>query len=78
MSDNAYIIRQLLAEVCALDPTSVQPDAPLIDYGLDSARAIDLIVGLEEAFGIRIPDDAVAKMKTLQDITNYVKGRSAP
>lgn len=78
MSDNAYTVRQLLAEVCAVDPASVQLDAPLIDYGLDSARAIDLIVGLEEAFSIRIPDEAVAKMKTLNDIVAYVKARMTP
>jgi acyl carrier protein len=76
MSDKTHIVRQLLAEVCAVDPASVQPDAALIDYGLDSARAIDLIVGLEEAFTIRIPDDAVAKMKTLRDIVTYVEART--
>jgi len=78
MSDNTHTVRQLLAEVCALDPTSIKPDAPLIDYGLDSARAIDLIVGLEGAFAIRIPDEAAAKMKTLKDIVAYVEGRISP
>ena len=72
------MVRQILAEVCALDPSTLQPDAPLIDYGLDSARAIDLILGLEGAFGIHIPDEATATMKTLKDIVAYVEARTAP
>jgi len=69
-------IRRLLAEVCALDPASLRGDAPLIEYGLDSARAIDLLVSLEEAFGVQIPDEAARDMRTLEDIVRYVKART--
>jgi acyl carrier protein len=68
-------IRRLLAEVCALDPSSLRADAPLIEYGLDSARAIDLLVSLEETFGVEIPDLAARDMRTLDDIVRYVKAR---
>jgi acyl carrier protein len=78
MSDNTYIVRGILAEVCAVEPDALAPDAPLIDYGLDSARAIDLLVALEETFGIRIPDEAAAKMRTLKDIVLYVEARISP
>lgn len=75
MSETAHKVRQLVAEVCAVDPNAIQLQTSLIQYGLDSARAIDLVVALEDAFGVRISDEAAAKMKTLEDIVTFVEGR---
>ena len=63
----------MLAKVCAIDPDKVRLDAPLIAYGLDSARAIDLIIAIEDEFGIGISDDAAARMKTTGDIVAHVR-----
>jgi acyl carrier protein len=71
--DDALKVRELLAEACAVDPDAIGADKPLIDYGLDSARAIELIVALEDAFGVRISDEAAASMKTLSDIVAFVR-----
>ena len=77
MSDNTHTVRQLLAEVCAVDPDSIRPDASLVEYGLDSARSSDLVVALEDAFPGNVRDEAIAKMKTLTDIVNFVEARKA-
>jgi acyl carrier protein len=77
MTNEEAVIKRLLAEVCALDPAAVRADVPLLEYGLDSARAIDLLVALEGEYGIRIPDDDVTKMRTLADVALYVRGRVA-
>jgi acyl carrier protein len=71
------VIKRLLAEVCALDEGSIRSDVPLLEYGLDSARGIDLLVALEGEFDIRIPDDDITKMRTLGDVAIYVQGRVA-
>jgi acyl carrier protein len=71
------VIRRLLAEVCALDESALRADVPLLEYGLDSARGIDLLVGLETHFDIRIPDEDIPKMRTLGDVTAYVIERIA-
>ena len=71
------VIKRLLAEVCALPEGSIRADVPLLEYGLDSARGIDLLIALEGAFDIRIPDEAITKMRTLADVAAYIRERVA-
>jgi acyl carrier protein len=71
------VIRRLLAEVCALDESALRTDVALLEYGLDSARGIDLLVSLENHFDIRIPDADIPKLRTLGDVTAYVVERIA-
>ncbi|WP_197321905.1 acyl carrier protein [Saccharomonospora sp. NB11] len=50
----------------------LDPDAPLVNYGLDSVRSIDLIVELEGIFGLEISDEQAASMQTLRDVVTQV------
>ena len=43
------------------------------DLGLDSLDTVDLIMQLEQEFGIRIPDEDYSKLTTLQGILNYLQ-----
>ena len=70
-------VKRLLAETCAIDRATIRDDGRLIEYGLDSVRAMDFIISLEEAFGISIPDDAAAKMRTVGDVAAFVAARKA-
>ena len=54
-------------QVCELDP-----DAPLVNYGLDSVRSIDLVVELEEMFDMQLSDEQVASMLTLREVATQV------
>ena len=69
------IARRHLAQICALDEDALRPDVPLLEYGLDSARGIDLLVALEGEFSIRISDEDAAKLRTLSDIVSYLRER---
>lgn len=55
-----------------LQVAELDPDAPLVNYGLDSVRSIDLIVELEALFGLRISDEQAASMQTLHDVVKQV------
>ena len=60
-------------------PIVIAPDASLFDAGvLDSFRLLDLVLGLEEAFGIKIPDaDLTAqKFESVNLIAQYVQSRA--
>lgn len=52
------IVRRLKLDV---DPTSIQDDAPLFGegLGLDSIDALELVLGLEQEFGIKVEDEEV-------------------
>lgn len=74
----AETVAELLATTVGADPARVRPDARLVEYGLDSARAVDLVIALEEAFGIEIPDADAARLKTLRELVGYVERRLQP
>lgn len=43
------------------------------DLGLDSLDTVDLIMQLEQSFGIRIPDEDYPKLMTLQGVLDYLE-----
>jgi acyl carrier protein len=55
-----------------LQVPELDPDAPLVTYGLDSVRSIDLIVELESLFDVQISDEQAASMRTLRDVAAQV------
>ncbi|SDI12595.1 acyl carrier protein [Actinokineospora alba] len=50
----------------------LDPDRRLVDYGLDSVRSVDLIVELEDEFGVSISDEQAGSMGTLRDVVATV------
>lgn len=54
----------------------IKPNALLReDLGIDSFEAIELIFEVEDKFGIDIPDQAMADVKTVQGIIDYIVQR---
>ena len=43
------------------------------DLGADSLDVVELIMSFEDEFGVTLPDEDVAKLKTIEDIVNYIK-----
>jgi len=55
----------------------VVPSASFVeDLGADSLDLVELVMALEEEFGVEIADEDAEKMQTVQDAINYVKERS--
>jgi len=63
-----------MAEEFELEPESLQPDATLYeDLGLDSLDAVDMVVAMEKAFGMKMADEeAVRAVRTLGDLFDLV------
>lgn len=66
-----------MAEVCALDQNAIRDDGLLIEYGIDSVRAMDLIISIEESFSIQVEDDDAALLRTVSDVAGYVEKKRA-
>jgi acyl carrier protein len=68
-------VARLVAETSALDPSQVHAEGKLAGYGIDSARVIDLVVSLEEAFDIHVSEVemATAKPQTVSELTSFVE-----
>ena len=73
MGDIESEVKQILKTLDAKEEQLV-PDADLMnDLGADSLDITEMIMFLEEKYGIEIPDEDVPKIRTVQQVIDYVK-----
>ncbi|MGI6212306.1 MAG: acyl carrier protein [Anaerovoracaceae bacterium] len=66
-------IRDIIVEQLSVDGSMVTPDTNLIkDLEADSLDAVEIIMAIEEEFGIEIPDEEAEKFQTVSDLVEYV------
>ncbi len=67
---------KIIIEQLEVEPAKVTMSASFADdLKADSIDRLELVVVLEEAFKIEIPDEDTEKIKTVGDAVNYVKSR---
>jgi acyl carrier protein len=67
-------ISAIIEERLGVAASDITPEKNLInDLGADSLDSVELIMSIEQKFGITIPEDAAENIKTVGDIINYVK-----
>lgn len=66
-------IRDIVVEQLGVDADMVKMDTNLMkDLEADSLDAVEIILGVEEAFGLDIPDEEAEKFETVKDLVEYV------
>ncbi|MFI3226265.1 MAG: acyl carrier protein [Clostridia bacterium] len=66
-------IRDVIVDTISCEAEEVTMEASLSDdLGADSLDAVELNMAIEEAFGVTIPDEILAELKTVGDIVNYL------
>lgn len=66
-------ISKLLAEQLSIDPAKIAPDADIIkDLGADSLDVVELMMALEDEYGITLPESEVEGIKTVQDVVDMM------
>ena len=67
-------VKQIIVDQLGVEPSEVTPAASFVDdLGADSLDRVELIMALEETFGIEIPDDDAEKISTVQDAVDYIQ-----
>ena len=67
-------VRSFLASQLEIDPESINEDTDIIDdLGADSLDVVELIMALEEEYGIVITDESIHEMKTAGDIAAFIE-----
>ncbi len=70
-------IKDLIVEQLAVAATEVVPEASFIDdLGADSLDIVELVMAIEEEFGLEIPDDDAEKIQSIGDAISYVEERT--
>ena len=72
MNDTANKIISIIAEKLHVDAASINPQSTLQDLGADSLDMVDIIMKVEEEFGIEINDEDAEGLHNVQDVINYV------
>ena len=77
MAENAEErLRKIIAEQLGVSEEEVVPEASFIDdLNADSLEMVDLIISLEEEFGIQVSDEDAEKIKTVKDAVDYLNDR---
>lgn len=65
---------EIVADQLSIDPEDITEDSHLVDdLDADSLTVIDLVMCLEDEFGIEVPDDEVENLKTVGAIAHYIE-----
>jgi acyl carrier protein len=67
-------VRQIIMDQLGIEASEVTPKASFVDdLGADSLDRVELVMALEEAFALEIPDDDAEKIVTVQDAVDYIQ-----
>lgn len=67
-------VSAVLRKALLLNPEQISPKALLVeDLGVSSLDRFELLMGLEEEFGIELPEQDQDKMKSVGDIIAYIE-----
>jgi acyl carrier protein len=67
-------VKQIIVDQLGVALEQVTPEASFIDdLGADSLDTVELVMALEEEFGIEIPDEDAEKMTTVADAVKYLE-----
>lgn len=70
-------VKDIIVEQLGVNADEVVPTASFIDdLGADSLDTVELVMALEEKFGLEIPDEDAEKMVTVKDAINYIETKN--
>jgi len=77
MADVVAKVKKIISEQLGVPEADVKPEASFVnDLGADSLDTVELVMALEEEFGVEIPDEDAEKIATVQNAIDYVKAKA--
>jgi acyl carrier protein len=68
----------IIVDKLGVERSEVTPEAVFVDdLGADSLDLVELIMAMEEEFGMEIADEEAEKLRTVQDVITFVTARAA-
>jgi len=70
-------VKKIIVDQLGVEEETVTPEASFVDdLGADSLDTVELVMALEEEFGIEIPDEDAEKMTRVREATEYIEKHS--
>jgi len=71
-------LKEILIEKIEITPDEFKPEAKLADdFGVDSTELVEIILSLEKALGIKIPEGIIKKNFSIKEMVEITKERVA-
>jgi acyl carrier protein len=70
--DTLSRIKELAVKELSIDPSKLDPDAPLDALGIDSLTFIEFMFKVEDEFAVKVSDEDLRKIKCLADLERHV------
>lgn len=66
-------LAEIIDEIVGIDKSEVTPEKNFVDdLDIDSLSMVEIAVQAEDKFGVKIPDDQLAELKTVADAVDYI------
>lgn len=70
-------IREIICDQLDLEEDKVTMDSDIMeDFEADSLDVVDLVMSIEEEFGLEVPDDQIENFRTVGDVVRYIEENS--
>lgn len=67
-------VKEILAEQLDIDPETIEMTSNLqTDLEADSLDAIDIVMSIEDQYGIEVPDSVIENMRSVEDIVSFIE-----
>jgi acyl carrier protein len=77
MADIEAKVKKIISEQLGVPEGDVKPEASFVnDLGADSLDTVELVMALEEEFGVEIPDEDAEKIATVGNAIDYIKAKA--
>ena len=77
MNDIEQRVKKVIAEQLSINEADIKNEFAFIeDLGADSLDTVELVMALEDAFKIEIPDDQQEKLRTVQQAIDYIQANA--
>ena len=73
--DTSTKVVDIVAQKLHIDKNSITQDSTFQELGADSLGMVEIMMKLEETFGVEIEDDAAEKLTNMREVVDYIQSK---